>query len=389
MRGLSLPGLGLASAMLAGLLAMPASAKTMVYVSNSVDGDISVYAMDAASGALSPMARVPAGKVVMPMAVSPDKKHLYAVVRSDPPRVLTYAIDPQSGALKQVAEAPLPDSMPNVQTDRTGRFLFTASYSGDKLAVNPIDADGRVTQPAKQVIPTGHNAHSIQPDRTNHFVYASNLGSDQIVQFRFDPATGALTPNDPPAFKTAAGEGPRHMIFSPDNKYLYVLHEMAGTVAQLAIDPKTGTLSAVDSVESVPPDSGLVRGKPQAPVTAATMASGPQNATPTEKPAIWAADIQMSPNGRFVYTTERTSSRLALFTVDPSTGKLTYVANYPTVTQPRGIKIDPAGHFLVASGEKSDAVAVYRIDDASGRLTEAGRYPGGTGANWVEIVDLP
>ena len=384
----SLLGLGLGSVLLAGAIAAPALAKTYVYVSNAVDGDIGVYAMDG-GGALAPMARVPAGKVVMPMAVSPDKRHLYAVVRSDPPRVLTYAIDAASGGLKQVAEAPLPDSMPNVTTDRAGRFLLTASYSGDKLAVNPIDADGRVTQPAKQVLPTGHNAHSIQPDRTNRFVYASNLGSDQVVQFRFDPDTGTLTPNDPPAFKTPEGDGPRHMIFSADNKYLYVLHEMAGTVAQLAIDPKTGTLSAVDTVASVPPDSGLQKGKPQAPITPATMAAGPQNATPTEKPSIWAADIQMSPDGRFVYTTERTSSRLALFSVDAASGKLTYVANFATVTQPRGIKIDPAGRYLVASGEKSPEVAVYRIDPASGRLGEVGRYPGGTGANWVEIVDLP
>jgi 6-phosphogluconolactonase len=78
-----------------------------------------------------------------------------------------------------------------------------------------------------------------------------------------------------------------------------------------------------------------------------------------------------------------------LFSVEAASGKLTYVANYPTVTQPRGIKIEPAGRYLVASGEKSPEVAVYRIDPASGRLGEVGRTPGGTGANWVEIVDLP
>ena len=100
----------------------------------------------------------------MPMAVSPSKKHLYAVVRSQPVRVLTFAIDPATGALTQKASAPLPDSMPYVSTDHTGRFLFTASYGGDKIAVSPIGENGLVEAEAIQVIPTGRNAHSILPD---------------------------------------------------------------------------------------------------------------------------------------------------------------------------------------------------------------------------------
>ena len=186
-------------ALVACIVAMPVFAKTVVYVSNSIDGEIDVYEMDAASGVLSALGKTPAAKVVMPMAVSPDKRHLYAVVRSDPPRVITYEIDARSGSLTNMAEAPLPDSMPYVSTDRTGRFLFTASYSGNKLAVNPIDADGRVTRAAIQIVPTGDNAHAIQADRSNRFVFASNLGSDRIVQFRFDAANGRLTPNDPPS----------------------------------------------------------------------------------------------------------------------------------------------------------------------------------------------
>jgi 6-phosphogluconolactonase len=254
--------------------------------------------------------------------------------------------------------------------------------------VSPVDADGVIRRAAIQVVPTGRNPHSIQPDRTNHFVYATSLGSDQIMQFRFDAASGQLSPNEPPIFRTRPGDGPRHFVFSPDNAYLYVLHELSGTIAQLAIDPEKGTLTAVDMVESVPPESGLVRSTPGAAVTAAT-AGTLQNSSSSERPSIRAADIQMTPDGRFLYTTERTSSRLAMFAIAARTGKLTFLGNLPTVTQPRGIKVDPSGHYLVASGEKSDTVAVYRIDDTTGRLSEVGRYPGGKGANWVEIIDLP
>jgi 6-phosphogluconolactonase len=94
-------------------------------------------------------------------------------------------------------------------------------------------------------------------------------------------------------------------------------------------------------------------------------------------------------NGKFLYSTERTLSKIALFSVAPGSGKLTYVTNFSTEKQPRGIKIDPSGTYLVASGEKSDRLAVYKIDQSNGQLTEIGRYPVGSGANWVEIVEVP
>lgn len=368
----------------------PALAKTMVYVSNAADGAIDIYTMDKTTGALTPVGKADAGKLVMPMTVSPNRKHLYAVVRSEPFKVLTYAIDPATGALAQKASAPLPDSMPYVSTDATGRFLLTASYGGHKIAVNPIGADGLITAAASQVIETGKNAHEIIADKSNKFVFATNLGSDQIVQFKFDAKSGALAPNDPPAFKTRPGHGPRHFRFSPDNRFVYVLHELSGHVAQLAFDPVKGTLREVDSVSSVPADSGLVPGVALAPLSPSAMAAPGANAPkPDERPKIWAADIQLTPNGKFLYSTERTQSKIALFKVARKTGKVTYVTNYATEKQPRGIKVDPSGKFLIVAGEKSDRLAVFKINRVSGILTEAGRYPVGNGANWVEIVELP
>jgi 6-phosphogluconolactonase len=141
-----------ARAVLAIVLTLGASsmsvAATFVYVSDAEDATIDSYVMDTKTGALTSIGKTEAGKTVMPIAVSPNKKFLYAVVRSQPTRVLTYAIDGKTGALTQKASAPLPDSMPYVSTDRSGRFLFTASYGGDKVAVSPIGADGLVTAEA-------------------------------------------------------------------------------------------------------------------------------------------------------------------------------------------------------------------------------------------------
>src|SRR5262249_46072289 len=135
--------------------------KTFVYVSSAEDGNIDAYTMDMSAGALTPIGKTEAAKLVMPMTVSPNKRYLYAVIRSQPTRVLTYAIDPATGALSQKASAPLPDSMPYVSTDHTGCFLFTAPYAGDKLVVSPIGKNGLVEAEAIQIIPTGRNAHSI------------------------------------------------------------------------------------------------------------------------------------------------------------------------------------------------------------------------------------
>ena len=176
------------------------------------------------------------------------------------------------------------------------------------------------------------------------------------------------------------------MAFSPDDKNLYVLNELSGHVTQYAIDSGKGTLTLVDSISSVPADAGLAWGAPQAPVGAAPTptASPPKD----EKLKVWAADIRITPNGKFLYSTERTTNKIALFTVAPGTGKLAYVANFGTEAQPRGIRIDPSGQYLVASGEKSDHLSVYKIDQDTGKLGDPNRYPAGNGANWVEIVDV-
>src|SRR5262249_28449199 len=101
---------------------------------------------------------------------------------------------------------------------------------------------------------------------------------------------------------------------------------------------------------------------------------------------IWAADLHLTPNGRFLYASERTRSTLGAFRVDSASGKPSYLGSTPTEKQPRGFAIDPTGRFLVVAGEKSDALASYAIDSGSGALKLIGRSSSGKGANWVEIV---
>ena len=364
--------------MLSLSLCAPALAATFVYVSNADDGNIGTYTLQP-DGSLKPGDRVEAAKVVMPMAVSPDKRFLIAAVRSKPYEAYTYAIDKTSGALKLTGKGPLAESYPYITIDATGRYLLGASYGANQVGVNPIGADGKVGEP-QQVIPTARNAHSIITDRTNSYVFVPHLGTDQIFQFVFDAKSGKLSANTPATVQMKQGTGPRHIIISPDNKFVYLLNELTAAVTTLALDAKTGLLKEMDSVSALPADTKLGPGQPRGAVG---VPGAPQRNTDND---IWASDLHLTPNGKFLYAAERTSSTVGSFKVDGATGKLTYMASTPTEKQPRGFAIDPSGKFVVVSGEKSDTVSTYAIDGDSGVLKAIGKYPTGKGANWVEIV---
>jgi len=359
---------------LAALLGFSASAQvaaaTFVYVSNAEDGDIGLYTLRP-DGSLQPGQRFKAGPMVMPMSVSPDKRFLVAAVRSKPFSAYTYGIDRGTGALKPVGSGPLAESFPYVTFDRTGRYLLSASYGAHLVSVNLVSPDGTVGAPL-QVIPTARNAHAIITDKTNRFVFVPHLGTDQVFQFRFDEKSGRLTANTPPVLQLKAGTGPRHLITSPDNRFVYLLNELTASVSTLALD-SNGLLKEIDSLSALPPDSKLGPGMPR-PQPGRDVAND-----------IWASDIHVTPNGRFLYAAERTSSSIGAFSVDTATGKLSYLGATPTEKQPRGFRIDPSGRFMVVSGEKSDTLSSYAIE-SGGTLRHVGRYPTGKGSNWVEIV---
>jgi 6-phosphogluconolactonase len=358
----------------------PVLAGTFVYVSNAEDGDIGMYTLQA-DGSLQPGQRFKATKLVMPMAVSPDKRFLIAAVRSKPFQAYSYSIDKSSGALNLVGTGTLAESYPYISLDRSGRFLLGASYGANQVGVNPVGADGRVGEPL-QVIPTARNAHSIRTDNTNRFVFVPHLGTDQVFQFLFDEKSGRLTANTPPVLQLKQGTGPRHLIVSSDNRFVYLLNELTGMVTTLSLDPNAGTLKELESVSALPPDTKLVPGVPRGAVGTPGANQAPRN---TDND-IWASDLHLTPNGRFLYAAERTSSTLAAFRVDTASGKLTYLGSTPTEKQPRGFNIDPSGRFVVVSGEQSDTVSSYAIDAETGALKPIGRYPTGKGSNWVEIV---
>lgn len=334
--------------------------RTIVYVACADSHEIAVLGLEPASGDLTPLQRVATGGTVMPLAVSPDRRRLYASIRSAPFGVLSFAIDPGDGTLSPLGTSPLPASMCWIGLDRSSRWLLSASYGESLVAVSPIGTDG-VAGPARQTIGTAPNAHSIQTDPANRFAFAACLGGDGVCAFAFDAASGALEPLPEPAWRTRAGAGPRHFAFHPTAPRVYLLNELDATVDALDHPADAARFGHVQTIATVPP--GAV-GKP------------------------WAADIHFRPDGRFLYTSERRSSTLAAFAVDPDGGWLTLLGRVATAAEPRGFAIDPSGRWLLAAGQASHRLRVHAIDPATGVLADHAEHEIGKNPNWVEIVAL-
>jgi 6-phosphogluconolactonase len=337
--------------------------RTLVYVANADSHDIAVLALDGGSGELIEVERFAVGATVMPLAVSLDKRRLYASIRAAPFRVLSLAIDAASGRLSEIGSAPLPASMCWISTDRSGRYLLSASYGSSVVAVSPIGADG-VAREARQTVATEANAHSIQADPSNRFAFAACLGGGVVRQMRFDAASGRLESNVPPSCPVQPGAGPRHFVFHPTLAVVYLLNELDASIDVLDFDRERGLLTrSRPSVSALPP----------------AFAGG----------APWAADLHLTPDGRFLYASERRSSTIAAFAVDASTAALTPLGSVATETEPRGFAISPDGRFLIAVGQASHRLSRYAIDAQTGALDKLGDQPVGANPNWVEIVELP
>ena len=347
------------------------SNRLFVYISNGGDGNIDVMKLNPETGDLTMVEKVPAGPNVMHMALSPDHRFLYASVRSEPFSIISYSINSETGKLTQLSKESLPDNMVYISVDNIGRFLLSVSYTGAKIVVNPIESNGLVQAEPIQIIPTGPKPHSILVDQSNKFVYVPHLGNDQIKQFLFNASTGTLTPNDPDVVYTKDDSGPRHFVFSPNNKFIYVSNELDGTVYSYEMNNKTGALTEIQRISVFPPHTMNKE-----------LSSDSQDTTKK------IADIHITPDGKWLYVSERATNTITAFSVDDNTGNLAYIESYDTEEIPRGFNIDPNGNFVIVAGQKSDHVAVHSINPETGELKLLDRFESGNEPNWIEIVEF-
>jgi 6-phosphogluconolactonase len=279
--------------------------------------------------------------------------------------VSAFALDTHTGGLKLLDQKSSGGDGPcHVSVDSSGQAVFVANYNSGSVKSFRANDDGTLTdgtfiQHHGGSVDTNRQdhayAHCMVPAPGGRFVLACDLGMDKVMIYRFDGANAALTANKPAFASVPPGSGARHLAFSPDGKFAYVINEMGCTVTTFAWDGTKGKLKPRQMVSLLPPGVALTN-------------------------AYTAAEIAVRPDGRFVYGTVRGHDSISVLSVDAKNGNLTFVENVPSGgIFPRGMGIDPTGHWLLAANQKSGTVSVFDIDAATGKLTSTGQIvPSGT-----------
>jgi 6-phosphogluconolactonase len=350
---------------------VPASAQSqgdqIAYIGTYTTGNskgIYAYWMDSKSGKMTPIGLV--GETQNPsfLAIHQNRQYLYAVNEVDEfggqktGAVSAFRIDPASAKLTLLNTVQSKGTAPcHISVDKTGKNVLIANYGSGSVAVLPIDSDGKLKEASSFIQHTGSSVnpkrqegphgHSINLSTDNRFAVAADLGLDQLLVYKFDSAAGKLTANDPPFIKMAPGSGPRHFAFHPSGRYGYAINELLSTATAMSWDGKKGEFKELQTLTTIPPD---FKGN---------------NST---------AEVQVHPTGRFLYGSNRGHDSIAVFTIDPNKGTLTYVENTPTQgNTPRNFGIDATGNFLIAGNQRTNNMVVFRIDQKSGKLTPTGQ----------------
>jgi 6-phosphogluconolactonase len=354
----SLPLRALAFAVLAAAPALAADSLVLLGTYGSGPGiGFSQARFDDDSGRFTQPTFVMSAKNPGFFVIHPDGRHLYACDEDSPGEVSAYRLDAATGGLTLLNTQSSAGLGPAyVSLDRSGRFALVANYGSGTIAVFAIDPDGSLGRRTAFVQHTGRSvdpvrqthayAHSILVDPSNRFALVADLGTDKVVVYRFNASDGSLSPNEPAFARVAPGSGPRHIRFHPSGRWAYVVNEMASTVTAFAWDPERGSLAEVQTISTLP--AGF---------------SGVSTA----------AEIEVHPNGRFLYSSNRGYDSLAVFSIDPANGRLTLMEIVPSGGRtPRFFTLDPGARWLLCGNQDSDNVVVFRIDPATGRLTRAG-----------------
>jgi 6-phosphogluconolactonase len=270
--------------------------------------------------------------------------------------VTALSIDPASGELTLLNAYSSQGRDPcYISIEQTGRFALVANYSSGNAAMLPIQPDGRLGQASNVVRHSGSSihpdrqssphAHCILPDPQNRFAIAVDLGLDKLLVYEMDLELGKL--NKHAELNVHAGAGPRHLTFHPNGQYAYLINELNATLICYRYHSATGSFEELQTVPALPGDfigENLC------------------------------ADVQIAPNGRYLYASNRGHDSIVCFFIDQTTGRLSYRDHTATGgREPRNFAIDPTGTFLLAANQNSHNIVTFRIDSESGELSRTGQ----------------
>ncbi len=311
------------------------------------------YYFDAKTGAITSMGLPTNTPSPSFLAVHPSGKFLYAVNEEGKGSVSAFSIAQGSRALRPLNELPSEGRGPcHITVDHTGRVVIIANYDSGSVVSYLVASDGsldhRVSLMQHQGAgpdlkrQTGPHAHSVYVSPDNKFVYVADLGLDRIYRYALDATTATLNATAPAYFSVKPGFGPRHIAFSKDQRFAYVINEMASKITVMRLSA-TGTLTEVSNVSTLPAEF---------------------------KGESTTAEIELSPSGRFLYASNRGLDSIAVFAVSPE-GGLKLLQNMPTGgATPRHFALTPDGGHLIAANQNGNNMSVFTVDQKTGLLTD-------------------
>jgi len=309
-------------------------------------------------GQLSLLSSSPSGLNPSFLVQHPTRPFLYAVNEMEANSASAFAIDPQSGALTLLNSQPTGGVWPcQASLDPSGKWLMAPNYNSGTLTVFPILPDGSLGPASDHVVHQGlpgpdpdrqekAHAHMIKFDPTGRFVLATDLGLDRIFIYRLDSEHGQLKSHTTAEIVMPPASGPRHFVFHPNGRYLYLANELDSTVTACAWNSQAGVLRPLQKLPTLP--------------------GGYEGVNDV-------ADIHLHPSGRFLYVSNRGHDSLAIFSVAERSGLLASLGYEPSGgLTPRGFNVDPMGQFILVANQHSDNIVTLRIDAQSGRLFPTG-----------------
>ena len=337
--------------------------KCHLYVSLSREDKILIFTLDTQTGKLQLQGETKVSGRPSNMAFDPGQQFIYAGRKSER-TISAYCRNRETGEMSLAGSTPVEFEPDFLAVDRKGGFLMSTYISEGMLAVHRIGSDGILRNPPVEWFKTYRGIHSIQADPSNRFAFIPHIaGSDPnlILQFKFNQSTGKLTPNTPDRVIPEKGAGPRLFCFHPKLDIVYFDNQEGNSVTAYKLDTAAGTLTPLQSISTIP------EGYTQKSKT---------------------ADIQISPDGRFLYVNNRGHNSIAVFAVDPANGRLTAIEYVPTEPEARSMCLDPGGNFLFVAGLASGRLVSYRVNQGSGKLTSFESYTVGN-SPWHLLMSRP
>jgi 6-phosphogluconolactonase len=288
------------------------------------------------------------------LAISNGRKFVYACnvdTKGGEASASAFKFDPASGKLVLINKQPAGGINPvHIILDKDNKNVFISNYTSGSLTVLPVNKDGALGTVSQTLQYTGSGPHKNQKGPHVHSsifssdgktLLVADLGTDKIDIYNYDNTKAQpLTPADPAVEITSPGDGPRHMEFSPDKKFLYVIDELSVKVTVYKYN--NGKLTFVQAINMMPEDYKETG----------------------------AADLHVSPDGKFLYASNRgTADNIVLYAINKQDGKLSFLERYGVSKAPRGFTIDPTGNFLLSAGQEGNTIIIFKIDKATGKLT--------------------